>query len=159
MALFLPTATWTSPIAPYSQADPRKFVDIVWLVPTAKDLREGDIALIKTGWSSKTWGRIEYFTESPHLTEGAAQWLVRRRVKAVAFDCTADDARKLALGQPTGPGEFPVHGTLLSEGVPMIEHLVNTTAITSKRAKIYAFPLKFKGRIEAAPTRVILFEE
>ncbi|WP_080572100.1 cyclase family protein [Paenibacillus peoriae] len=37
----------------------------------------GDIILLNTGWSDKTWGQFpRYFVDSPFLTLDAGRWLV-----------------------------------------------------------------------------------
>lgn len=99
------------------------------------DLR-GKAILINTGWSTN-WGTDVYFSNHPHLTEGAAKFLRDAGVKIVAIDTyniddTTDKAR-------------PVHSTLLAAGIPIVEHLCNLENVPSGKAMTFtAVPIKIK---------------
>jgi len=108
-----------------------------------------DKAIIRTCWTSKTWGTTECFTDSPYLTKDAAQWLVKKGFKLIGLDFQTD---------PPGTIGRPVHEALLGNGVCIIEYLTNTEKISKKLVKLYALPMKLFNT-EAAPARVIVIED
>lgn len=97
---------------------------------------KGKAMLINTGWSAN-WGTEAYFSNHPHLTEGAAKFLRDAGVKIVAIDTyNIDDTNDKAR---------PVHSTLLKAGIPIVEHLCNLETVPSdKRMTFTAVPIKIK---------------
>lgn len=97
---------------------------------------KGKAVLINTGWSAN-WGTDTYFSNHPHLTKGAAEFLRDSGVKIVAIDTyniddTTDKAR-------------PVHSTLLAAGIPIVEHLCNLETVPSGKPMTFtAVPVKIK---------------
>ncbi|MEW6398877.1 MAG: cyclase family protein [Bacillota bacterium] len=118
---------------------------------TAVALRSGSgfRLLIRTGYTTRNWGRRDYFSASPYLTQDAAEWIVRQGFCLVAIDFQTD--------RP-GDASFPVHKTLLGNGVIIVEYLTNVEAITRDRVLLVALPLRLRG-LEASPCRVIAVEE
>jgi kynurenine formamidase len=49
-------------------------------------MKEGDFVVIDTGWHHRYSDALEYYGEAPGLTEGAAAWLVAKKVPFVAVD-------------------------------------------------------------------------
>ena len=45
----------------------------------------------------------------------------------------------------TDDGERPVHSTLLSADIPIVEHLRGLEALPDRGARFYAVPVKVKG--------------
>jgi arylformamidase len=91
-------------------------------------ISEGDIVLIRTGWSDKMWGNFpEYYTKSPYLTLEAAQYLVSLKIRAVGFDFFEEYSARLPN---FGSEDFVVHRTLLGGGVILMEHMTNISSLT-----------------------------
>jgi len=111
--------------------------------------RRGDRVIIRTGFTTRFWGHPDYFEASPYLTEDAARWLVDQGYVLVAIDFQTD-----RFGDPA----FPVHKTLLGNGVIIVEYLTNVEAISRHDVDLYVLPLKFRG-LEASPARVVVVEE
>lgn len=103
-------------------------------------VREGDIVLVYTGWCHR-YGDDDY-EPHPWLSTPLAEWLVERDVKLVGLDVITPDL--------TGPfreegwTEYPVHRTLLENGVLIAEHLGGLDAVAGERLELYAFPLKIR---------------
>ena len=105
---------------------------------TDDDLSElaGHAVLVHTG-HARHWGTAEYFVDHPHLSEDAANALVRARVACVGIDTLNIDS--------TRGGERPVHTVLLGSEVPIIEHLVNLDQLPASGFTFTAVPPKIKG--------------
>jgi arylformamidase len=70
-----------------SDVGPREAVDAAMLEQKARDVRPGDIVVVRTDWTDRTWGQFpRFYTASPYLTEDGADWLIRREPKALVFD-------------------------------------------------------------------------
>ena len=54
------------------------------------DINAGDMVLIRTGWTEKYFGKPNYLTGIPGVSEEVADFLVSKGVKAVAHDCFPD---------------------------------------------------------------------
>jgi kynurenine formamidase len=98
---------------------------------------EGMAVLFRTDWS-QYWGQPEYF-DFPYLSAGTAQELVDRGAKLVGVDTLVVDD----LSNP----ERPVHVTLLSQKVLIVENLTNLAALPASPGKFvfHAVPVKFRG--------------
>ena len=137
-------------------------------------IQEGDIVVINTGFHHKWADTDEYFTYGPGACKSAAQWLVDKKVKMVAYGCQANDhpiATKLVnhgLG-PTHPHlieeyknelghdplqDFPLwepaHKTLMVKGgIPGVENAGDEgrdmDAVTGKRCTFMCFPWRWPG--------------
>ena len=60
----------------------------------APPLRAGDVALCRTDWTEKAWGRFpDYYMRSPYCEPEAAGWLVDQGAKVVGFDCFSEAVR------------------------------------------------------------------
>jgi kynurenine formamidase len=108
-------------------------------------VRPSDIALILTGMA-KHWGKEEYLTKYPYLTEDAAKWLVNSKVKLVGIDWLTVEK--------FGSKEGLTHRALLSSEIPIVENLVNLEKIKDERVLFVCFPIKLAGR-DGAPARAI----
>ena len=119
------------------------------LLASAKDIREGDILLLRTDWSDH-WGRPEYFNDHPFLTSSGAEWLVEHKIKGVGVEAaTVEDIRGIVPGQPA-----LVHRIVLGAGIFIIEGLTNLRQVSQGRIEVFALPLKLAGA-DGAPARVI----
>lgn len=95
------------------------------------------------------WGKANYFSDAPYLTEDAAQWIVEKGVILVAIDFQTDKPRDVT---------YPVHKKLLGNGVVIVEYITNAEKISKQKVKLLALPLKISD-CEASPARVVVIEE
>lgn len=106
---------------------------------TASDLRGikgGDIVLM---WSPYP----EYSEEAPYISKGAAQHLIRRRIKQLGI-------MGVRLGE--------AHNPLLRSDIPIIEGLVNLDKIERGRVFYIGLPLRWYG-LDACAIRAVALEE
>lgn len=96
----------------------------------------GHAVLFHTGWD-RHWRTDAYFEGHPHLTERAAEWLVRSGASIVGIDSLNIDS--------TATGERPVHSVLLGNDIPIVEHMCNLAAVPDDGARFSAVPVKVKG--------------
>ena len=123
---------------------------------TAKDLessgvpvQRGDILMLYTGWDDKF--ESPDYNLHPYLSVDAAEWMVKKGVKLFGIDCITVD-----LPTPMRPKgfDFPVHRTLLGNGVLIAENVANLGKIVGKKSRILALPLRVKGS-DAGHARII----
>jgi arylformamidase len=140
-----------------------------------KHVKEGDIVLLKTGWTEKNAGGntermeglpadLDYWNKGPYPTKSMAEWMVRKKVKAVGYDCPNECTQHTYIeyqctrkGEKAKIEEQDVHRIHLSNGIVHIEYLCNLTAIKEDRVKFFAVPLKLKA--EGSPVRAFAIEE
>ena len=97
---------------------------------------EGKALLIHTGWDLH-WNTEKYYSNHPYLTETAARYLKKQKVRLVGIDShNIDDTRG---------NSRPVHTILLESGILIVEHLCNLAAIPDQDFIFSAIPPKFKG--------------
>ena len=123
---------------------------------TAKDLessgvvvQRGDILMLYTGWDEKF--ESPDYNLHPYPSVDAAEWMVKKGVKLFGIDCITVD-----LPTPMRPKgfDFPVHRTLLGNGVLIAENVANLGKIVGKKSRILALPLRVKGS-DAGHARII----
>ena len=88
---------------------------------------------------------------TPALTGEAAAWLVKQGAKIVGVDFATPD---LPPGRRPADFAFPVHYTLLSQGVLIAEHVTSLTPLAGRRAEIMFLGLNIAGS-DGAPARAI----
>jgi kynurenine formamidase len=130
------------------------FIDMTHKKPsepiTEKDLEAvetGALVLIHTGWVDKHWGKPDFYEHAPHLTKEAAEHLAAKRIRSLGLDTLTD----------TDWVNWPIHKTLLGNGVIIIEYLRNLAEIKGKKVILVALPLKIRGG-DGSPARVIAIE-
>mgnify|MGYP002787922801 CR=1 FL=1 len=96
----------------------------------------GRAVLFHTGWD-RHWRTDAYFEGHPHLTERAADWLVKAGAALVGIDSMNIDS--------TATGQRPVHTALLGSEIPIVEHLCGLEAAPSRGGRFTAVPVKVKG--------------
>ena len=114
-------------------------------------LTKGDIAVVHTGWETH-WNSDDYVTHTPHMSNEAAEWLVKRGVKLVAGDVA------LFCDPRIPPTELIPDKILLRNGIPYINGLVKLGVISRSRFRLIALPLKVRG-VTGAPVRVVAIED
>jgi kynurenine formamidase len=85
------------------------------------------------------------------LADEAAAWLVKQGAKIVGVDFPTPD---LAANRRPPDFAFPVHYTLLSQGVLIAEHVTNLEALADRRAEIMFCGLNIAGS-DGAPVRAL----
>jgi arylformamidase len=116
----------------------------------ADQVRKGDIALLRTGWTDKMYGKWpDYFTQSPFFPPESAEWLVAKDPKSIGFDFFEEYCARL----PDFTSEdFPMHRVILGAGIVIMEGITNLGALPLQRVPFYAPFYKIEGT-EGAPAR------
>jgi arylformamidase len=116
----------------------------------ADQVRKGDIALLRTGWTDKMYGKWpDYFTQSPFFPPESAEWLVAKDPKSIGFDFFEEYCARL----PDFTSEdFPMHRVILGAGIVIMEGITNLGALPRQRVSFYAPFYKIEGT-EGAPAR------
>jgi kynurenine formamidase len=112
-------------------------------------VNRGDIVMLHTGWDEKF--ESPDYNLHPYLSVDAAEWLVKKGVKLFGIDCITVD-----LPTPLRPKgfDFPVHKTLLGNGVLIAENVANIGSIVGRKTRILALPLRVKGS-DAGHARIV----
>jgi len=128
---------------------------------TAEDLeksgvrpRAGQVAVIKTLWTDRAWGKPEFWSNTIHLEPSVGEWTEQCGVAAVAMDCFPEKPfwRMTLTPQERGAN----HRRWLKAGIPMIQMLTSLGSIGA-RFTIVALPLRLKG-MDGSPARVVGIE-
>jgi kynurenine formamidase len=130
-------------------APDRGIIDVADLERATPRMRPGDIVLIDTG-RARHINTGEYMQHAS-LTGEAAAWLVKQGAKVVGVDFATPD---LAAHLRPADFAFPVHYTLLSQGVLIAEHVTGLTALAGHRAEIMFLGLNIAGS-DGAPVRAV----
>ena len=134
-------------------------------VITVKDIEDSGVELgpnripvINTGFSEKTWGKPEFWTQMPYLEAGVGALMASKGVPAVAMDVFPE--KPLWRGVKLDPGEVWVanHLALFEKGIPLIQFVTNLSQIGQNKFVLVALPLKMKGA-DGSPARVIALVE
>jgi len=96
----------------------------------------GKAVLVHTGWA-RHWGTDRYFEGHSFLTESAALYLKEQGAILVGID-------SLNIDDISG-GARPVHTTLLSAGILIVEHLCNLERLPISSFSFSTVPVKVKG--------------
>lgn len=113
--------------------------------------RAGEVAVIRTGWTDRAWGRPEFWANTMFLDPSVGEWVAARGVAAVAMDCFPEKPFWRFTLAPHERGAN--HRRWLGAGIPMIQMLTNL-AEAGPRFTIVALPLKLAGS-DGAPARVV----
>lgn len=124
-------------------------IDVADLERARPRLRPGDIVLIDTGRARHV--NTDLYMQHACLTGEAAAWLVKNGAKIVGVDFSTPDLA--ALRRPPDFA-FPVHYTLLSQGVLIAEHVTNLEPLAGKRAEFMFLGLNIAGS-DGAPVRAV----
>jgi kynurenine formamidase len=99
---------------------------------SAPELR-GRAVLIRTGWDRR-WGTDAYWEPGPYLASSFVHLLIRAGATLVGVDFwNVDD---------TGDPSRPAHTRLLAEGILIVEHLCNLSALPRTGFRFSAVPLR-----------------
>jgi kynurenine formamidase len=96
----------------------------------------GKALLIHTGWS-RHWRTDQYFEGHPFLSAEAAQYVADSNVAFVGIDTyNIDD---------TADGTRPAHTILLSNRIPICEHMCGLEKLPDSAFRFHAAPVKVKA--------------
>ena len=111
----------------------------------------GQVAVIKTLWTNRAWGRPEFWGNTIYLDPSVGEWTAARGIAAVAMDCFPE---KPFWRMQLAPNERGAnHKRWLKAGIPMIQLLTNLDQI-GNRFHIIALPLRLAG-MDGSPARVV----
>jgi kynurenine formamidase len=114
------------------------------------EIKEKDTIVFSTGWEKRIKKKADYINNNPGLSKDAAEFLVEKKVNAVAIDCPSIDK-----GTDSG---LIVHKMLLSNQILIIENLCNLYRFNNQRFTLLITPLKLAGA-SGSPVRAIGIEE
>jgi arylformamidase len=117
-------------------------------------LIEGDIAVLRTGWTDQHWGTGHFLENAPFLDEDGANWLVEKNVKAVVYDFPEE---YLIRTQGFRGESCTIHHTILGNDIYNIEYVINLRRLEKSFYTIMALPLNLVG-MDGAPARVIALD-
>ncbi len=116
--------------------------------------KAGQIAVIKTLWTDRAFGRPEFWENTIHLEPSVGEWIQACDVSAVAMDCFPEKPFWRMTLTPAERGAN--HKRWLKAGIPMIQMLTALGQI-APQFKLIALPLNLPGA-DGAPARVIGIE-
>jgi len=97
---------------------------------------KGKAVLIHTNWS-RYWRTDQYFEDHPFLTRDAAEYLVEAGAAFVGIDTyNIDDITD---------GTRPAHTVLLSNRIPICEHMCGLENLPDRGFRFHAAPVKVKA--------------
>src|ERR1700759_84869 len=97
----------------------------------------GRAVLLHTGGDA-AWGRADYATEAPYLTEAGARWLAEHGARLVGID-------SVNLDDLQSGGHRPAHSILLRAGIPVVEHLTRLGQLPPAGFRFTAAPIPIVG--------------
>jgi arylformamidase len=157
----LDTVMGDAAVVDISSIEPDTAVTEAMVKAAGAHIREGDIVLLRSGWDTvASINTPEFWTRAPYMTEEASQWLLERKIKAIAFDFPQDYCiRDLVTGtRKPALEENTTHVVLLLNGVVMLEYLCNMMSLTRERVHFIGLPLKVP-HCDGAPVRAIALED
>lgn len=120
-----------------------------------RDLGEGcpERVVIRFDWSDH-WGKAEYYTDHPFISQAAAEWLVDRGVRLLGMDTPMPDNPANARGSTL---DSPNHKTLLGNGVILVEYLCNLKELHQREVQLIVLPLRIVDG-DGSPARCVAIE-
>ena len=108
----------------------------------ADNVKQDDIVILHTGFS-EYYGSEKYYTDHPVVSEGLADFFVKKNIKMLGIDMPSPDRYP-----------FEIHKRLFSADIHIIENMTNLPELLPvDQFEIFAFPLKIMS--EASPARVV----
>jgi kynurenine formamidase len=142
-ALIGPAVAWAIPCSA-----PRE-IAVDELRAARPEPRPGDQVYVWTGWD-RWFGDPARYAAHPHLSAGAAAWLVERGVSLLGIDTPTPD---LAVDARPAGFDYPVHRALLGADVLIAENVAGLGAVAGRRFTGHVCPVPIVGA-DGAPARV-----
>ena len=118
------------------------------------EVREGDVALVRTGYG-RLWAKPDEYMHAAGVSAAGSRWLVERKVSVAGADNLAFDV--MGPADPELGVTLPGHILLIVRaGIPILENL-NLEELAAARVREFAFvclPLKMRGAT-GSPVRPI----
>lgn len=131
---------------------PRESIDADLLRAAAPEIRRGDIVVVRTDWTDRSWGSFpDYYVRSPFLTQDGARWIAEREPAAVVVDFFEEER---AVSPDFTSEDFVAHRELLGRGIPIVEQATNLGSVGRDRFLLLAPFFRLEG-VEAAPCRIL----
>lgn len=124
---------------------PANVIAVDALRPFQHLLAEQDFVLLRTGWCEH-WGKADYFSGYPVLSEAAALWLAGFNFKGIGVDAISFDSHDSTA--------LPIHRIFLARNIVLIENLVNLEKVLAGEFVFCCLPLKI-AETDGAPVRAI----
>ena len=122
------------------------------------DLRKGDIAIIRTGWTEEAWGTRRFWVEIIYMVNDSCDRRKTQSNKTLAheFNNQGSPGKKSRGKQGAGYDGY-AHREFLSRDIILIEWCTNLRAISKERVFFVCLPLKLLGT-DGSAARVIAIE-
>jgi arylformamidase len=131
----------------FSRKNKDEEITVEEVLASGVEIRRGDIVLIRTDMH-KLW-KTPHGHERPVLAIDAALYLVGLGIHLIGTDATGLEVR--------GRDDQPVHETLFSQDVALIESMTNLDQLSRQRFTIFVLPLRVQG-MDSCPVRIIACE-
>lgn len=159
----LETFVGTAYIVDLGEVGPNTPIRADMVAARGEHIRPAGIVVLKTLWDQKASHKTkEFWTTAPFLTRPAAEWILGRRPKAVAFDFPPAFCFRYPHLEPEERAKhtdrYAPHETFLPHGISTIEYLCNLGALTRDTVQFFALTPNIVG-VEGFPARVIAIEE
>ena len=103
--------------------------------------------ILKTGWGTH-FGKEDFFTSFPGLSEEAVDWFYSHGVDLIGLESPSVNAVK----------HLEIHQLLLEKEIGIVESLAGVEKIQSEYVQLFAVPLKLKG-LDGSPVRAFAIED
>jgi len=150
--LSLDTLIGPASVLDFSNSQPGQEIDVQDLDRQLVSLRPERLVL-RFDWSAH-WGKMEYYTIHPFLSQASAMWLVEKGVRLLAMDTPMPDNPKHGWRSET---DSPNHKALLSNGVIIVEYLCNLKELRQPEVELIVLPLKILDG-DGSPVRCVAIE-
>jgi arylformamidase len=110
--------------------------------------RSAERVLLRFDWE-RYLGTMSYYSDSPFLSESAAEWLVEHGCRLLGMDTPMPDNPKNGYNCPI---DSPNHKILLGNQVILVEYMVNLKALYKPVVELFVAPLKINEG-DGAPVR------
>jgi kynurenine formamidase len=151
-ALSLQTLIGPALVLDFSKVHPKQELDVHDLEVKLGN-RNPERLVLRFDWSEQ-WGKMEYYTDHPFLSQAAARFLVDRGVALLAMDTPTPDNPQHGRGSPV---DSPVHKILLGSEVILVEYLCNLKALRQQDIDLIVLPIKIVDS-DGAPARCVAIE-
>ncbi len=158
-ALDLDAVVGEAKVLDVTHLQPNQPLTAAMIAERRPDIGKGTRVVVKSGWDrQRSPATPAFWHDAPYFTRDAAEWLLERGIKSIAYDFPQDyPIRQMMKGERVPFDQHVTHDVLLRNGVVMIEYLCNTAEVTRDTVFLCALPLRVT-RADGAPARVIAIE-